>query len=164
MRQRAATAVTGEDRVPGSGSRIPAISVRESREREWNDCKPGQMAEHRCTRLYSKRRQKEKTGRERAADGAHRVRQIEGAGTRADGVLHALDDGVGERKAEPHQQCGYSGLQQDRRRVEPQLGQCPCHSGRRIRGGSRETDRAADRRIKRGCRLDRPSFGRRESE
>ena len=54
-------------------------------------------------------------------DRAGRVREIEDAGTAADGALGALDDGVGERKGEAHEQRRNADLEQHRSRVEPQL-------------------------------------------
>jgi hypothetical protein len=88
--------------------------------------------QHRGARLQAEHRQQQEAGAEAAADRARRVGEVEHAGASPDRQFGALDDAVGEREAEPHEQRRHADLEQDRPDVEPELGQR--RSGARLRG------------------------------
>ena len=61
------------------------------------------------------------TRHEAADESTGRVGEVQDAGATAYETLGALNHGVGERKAEAHEQGGHGDLGQHRRRVEPEL-------------------------------------------
>ena len=101
------------------------------REKERNHRERGGDGQRRGAALYPEPWEEDEAGRQRAAHRAGRVGKIENARPAGDRVLRALDDGIGERKAESHQERRYGDLQQDRSRVEPQLGEGSRPSGLR---------------------------------
>ena len=73
--------------------------------------------------LQPEHRQQDESCGEAAAHGARRVGEVQDAGTPADGALGVLDDRVGQRKAETHEERGNRHLRQHRPGIEPELGE-----------------------------------------